>query len=377
MGTIADPCHHLGRVSGKQFILPNGKVIPFTEIAQYPFDVRSPANKLHITPRVSQRLLLSTGKFANANYITVFNKEMVNIYDANDTIFTISKGAILRGFHDPVLNIYQILLVDMVWNNNTETIIVNHPLTEFLPDQPQPDEAVHNVYELKTQPELVRYHHASAGFPTKLTWLAAIKNKHFASWPWLTLTAARKHFPDYEETHKGHGRKTPSGLRSTKDKQVPHLDDSNEAFENEQDVPFPLCPVQKEQTIFYRILELEDAAMQKIWTDQMGKFPKKSRKGNQYIMVLTESDSDIIFMEAMKNQSSGEMIRAFQKLIDCLHATRIAPKHHILDNECSNKFKDTIKSNNMTYQLVPPHNHRRNHAKKAIQTFKDCFVAIL
>jgi hypothetical protein len=31
----------------------------------------------------------------------------------------------------------------------------------------------------------------------------------------------------------------------------------------------------------------------------------------------------------------------------------------------------------MTYQLVPPHDHRRNKAEKAIQTFKDHFVAIL
>jgi hypothetical protein len=177
--------------------------------------------------------------------------------------------------------------------------------------------------------------------------------------------------------HKGHGRKTPSGLRSTKDKQVPRLDNSNEAYWNKQDAPLPLGPVQKEKMIFYCILDLEDAATQKIWTDQTGTFPKKSRKGNQYIMVLTKSDSDIILVEAMKNRSSGEMIRVFQKLIDCLHAAGIAPKHHILDNKCFDEFKDTIKSNNMTYQLVPPHNHRRNRGKKAIQTFKDHFVAIL
>jgi len=33
------------------------------------------------------------------------------------------------------------------------------------------------VYELKPQPELVRYYHAAAGFPTKPSWLKAIKNK--------------------------------------------------------------------------------------------------------------------------------------------------------------------------------------------------------
>jgi hypothetical protein len=94
-------------------------------------------------------------------------------------------------------------------------------------------------------------------------------------------------------------------------------------------------------------------------------------------MVLAESDSDIILVEAMKNCSSGEMIRAYQKFIDRLHATGIVPKHHILDNKCSDEFKETIKCNKMTYQLVPPHNHHRNCAKKAIQTFKDHFVEIL
>jgi hypothetical protein len=94
-------------------------------------------------------------------------------------------------------------------------------------------------------------------------------------------------------------------------------------------------------------------------------------------MVLTESDSNVILVEAMKNRTSTEMIRALQALLDRLHAAGITPTQHILDNECSNEFKATIKANNMSYQLVPPHDHRRNRAGKAIQTFKDHFIAIL
>ena len=97
------------------------------------------------------------------------------------------------------------------------------------------------------------------------------------------------------------------------------------------------------------------------------------------MMVLTESDSDAILVEPMKNRTSGEMIRAYQVIINQPRSTRIAPKQHILDNECSYNFKEAIKTNNMTYQLVPPHahDHRQNKAKNAIQTFKDHFVAIL
>ncbi len=50
---------------------------------------------------------------------------------------------------------------------------------------------------------------------------------------------------------------------------------------------------------------------------------------------------------------------------------------HILDNECSAEFKERIMLNNMTYQLVPPHDHRRNIPEKAIQVFKAHFISIL
>ena len=49
----------------------------------------------------------------------------------------------------------------------------------------------------------------------------------------------------------------------------------------------------------------------------------------------------------------------------------------MLDNECSAEFKETIQNNNMKYQLVLPNDHRCNATEKAIQTFKDHFVAVL
>ena len=72
---------------------------------------------------------------------------------------------------------WQIPLVKTVMNNNIKTILCNHPPTKFLSNQPPPSEAIANVYKLKTQPELIRYYHAAAGFPTKPTWIMAIK-KH-------------------------------------------------------------------------------------------------------------------------------------------------------------------------------------------------------
>ncbi len=93
-------------------------------------------------------------------------------------------------------------------------------------------------------------------------------------------------------------------------------------------------------------------------------------------MVLIKIDSNTILVEVMKNHTTGEMIRAYQALVDCLHSAGVTPKMHILDNECPAEFKERIQLNNMQYQLVPPHDHRRNIAEKAIQVFKAHFISI-
>jgi len=100
VGTKDDPSQRTGEPSDKRFILPSGEVIQATEIVEYPFNVRAPANELHITPGVNQHSLLSTRKYADANYITVFDKDTVNVYDPNNTIITVTKDAILRGWRD-------------------------------------------------------------------------------------------------------------------------------------------------------------------------------------------------------------------------------------------------------------------------------------
>ena len=50
---------------------------------------------------------------------------------------------------------------------------------------------------------------------------------------------------------------------------------------------------------------------------------------------------------------------------------------YIMDNEASSYLKYALTKNNINYQLVPPHNHRRNAAERAIRTFKNHFLAIL
>jgi hypothetical protein len=174
-------------------------------------------------------------------------------------------------------------------------------------------DAIHNVYELKPKPESVRYYHAAAGFPTKPTWAKAIRNKQFASWPGLTVDAVKRHYPDSEETPKGHGRKTPSSLRSMKQTTLILDNSDNTGDSHTSALPHP---TKKECTIFLRNLDMEGKATQKIFADQPGRFLTKSSCGNQYIMVLTKSDSNAILTKPMKNRTASKMIWAYQILID-------------------------------------------------------------
>jgi hypothetical protein len=51
-------------------------------VSELPHDVRHPAKEVHIVPSIKNHSLLSVPKFAEAGYITVFDDEEVNIYDA-------------------------------------------------------------------------------------------------------------------------------------------------------------------------------------------------------------------------------------------------------------------------------------------------------
>ena len=94
-------------------------------------------------------------------------------------------------------------------------------------------------------------------------------------------------------------------------------------------------------------------------------------------MVIHETGSNAILVEGLRNRTSGEMVACYQSLVDRLKEGRFEPKLHILDNEISQEFKQAIKANQMEFQLVPPNDHRRNIAEKAIQVFKDHFISVL
>ena len=104
-----------------------------------------------------------------------------------------------------------------------------------------------------------------------------------------------------------------------------------------------------------------------LYSDQTGAFPQTSSRGNKYQMVMHEIDSNTTWVEPLPIKTEGSMITARARGLARMRANGLNPKHQILDNEASKKYKDAITLSGMTFQLVPPDDHRRNIAKKAIQ----------
>ena len=67
-------------------------------------------------------------------------------------------------------------------------------------DRQSPSKAINNVYELPSIKPAIRYPHGAAGFPTKATWLKAIRNGSYLLCPLVNVKNVNKFFPDSEET---------------------------------------------------------------------------------------------------------------------------------------------------------------------------------
>jgi hypothetical protein len=112
-----------------------------------------------------------------------------------------------------------------------------------------------------------------------------------------------------------------------------------------------------------------------LYTDLTGKFPVRSSKGNSYVMVCYVYDCNYVKVIPMKSRSASEWVKAYDIIHQELTVKGFKPKLQTLDNEASAALKNFFTANDVDYQLVPPHCHRRNAAERAIRTFKKHFVA--
>ena len=189
----------------------------------------------------------------------------------------------MRGTRDAHTNLYMLSLTQ---KNN----LMTEPKT--------PDKYfAGSAYECKFKKTLVDYLHASCWSPTHSGWVKEITKKLFTSCPGLSVDLVHKHLTKKQSTILGHLQKLRKGLRSTQ-KKVMHSDPYPEHDQ------FPQA-TQSENTniVFFKTVDLSE----KIYTDQTGRFPVTSSKGNKYSLVAYHFDSNTIHTEPLKTRSGLDL----------------------------------------------------------------------
>jgi cell wall assembly regulator SMI1 len=101
------------------------------------------------------------------------------------------------------------------WPTRQRVQNVEHPLENKFPLQLGHEHYAHNVYEQKSIQDTITYLHACCFSPVQDTWIKAIHNGHFATWPSITVENVRKYLPKSDATAKGHMNQIRQHIRST------------------------------------------------------------------------------------------------------------------------------------------------------------------
>jgi hypothetical protein len=154
-----------------------------------------------------------------------------------------------------------------------------------------------DLRSLQSSELFIKYLHATCFSPVKSTWIAALKNGSLTSWPGLTEHAVEKYLSKSSTIVKDHINQQRMNARSTK------IKEETKKVTTEGDLDYGI----KTNCIYAATI---DAG--KIYTDQTGRFPLISSKGNKYIMVLYEYDGNAILAEPIKNRTAPKLLRSFQ-----------------------------------------------------------------
>ena len=250
------------------------------------------------------------------------------------------------------------------------------------------------IRKKQTHTELAQYLHAAAFSPVMSTFKTAIKKNFFKSWPGLTPEVL-KHLPKSVSTVQGHLHQERQNLQSTK--RQPFTSTNLDAIrahyiklkkikkpgQTLEDVllqeldadSFPCSPSPNVKCNDVAFMIINRDELSTAYTDLTGRFPCRSSSGNEYVMVAYHYDGNCIVGRALKNRKKETLIATWKSIHDSFSKAGAAPNTYVMDNEVSQDFITTLINNKTSYQLVPPHSHRRNLAERAIQTWKNHFKA--
>jgi hypothetical protein len=299
--------------------LPNGATMESSHTAELDIpELNAAASKAHVSPGMVNHSLLSVGQICDEGYIVTFKQAAVTICDSENS-------QIFSGPRDLNTGLWRINLKQT--NNHIPEPISN------------------NVYELRNKVSLVHYLHKALFSPTKYAMLQAVKDGHLITWPGFTEDALNKHLKLTPATAMGHMNQQRQNILSI----------SKAPIEKQ---PTPDTYLGTKTHLVYAVVVDQG----QLYTDLTGKFLVRSSKGNSYVMVCYVYDCNYVKVIPMKFRSASERVKAYDTVHQELTVKGFKPKLQTLNNEASTALKNFFTVNDVDYQLVPAHCHRRNAA---------------
>ena len=155
--------------------------MPETEIMKLAHELKAPSDELHLLPGVHSTLL-SGVKFAYADYVTILDKEVINIYYGRTAKIIISENSVLSGYRTEKV-LWRIPMKKNVQNVNNNTLLIQRPST---------NKDISHVFELSSSDKTIAYYHTTTVFTTKETWNDGIRAGNYDTWQGLNVKAVNK-----------------------------------------------------------------------------------------------------------------------------------------------------------------------------------------
>ena len=176
----------------------------------------------------------------------------------------------------------------------------------------------------QTKSDLIHYLHACCFSPSKSTFLKAIKNGNFLGWPGLTVENVTRNLVIPPATAKGHLNQEKQHLQSTKNTELLHqIDDDTDFF------PLPdTTPPIRTNNIMALVVPFRERNT--TYSDQTGRFPHISSRGNAYLLIVYDYDSNAILVEPLKSRAAAGIKNAWLKINTFLESRGRKPDLHIL-----------------------------------------------
>jgi hypothetical protein len=301
------------------------------------------ARKVHLFESLASGALISLGKLCDSGCTAYFNATKVYIF---------FKGKIImQGARSNATN--------NLWKVNGTKV-------------EQPTMSLNAVIDKPTIAERIKFYHASLFSPTLDTLAKAVSAGYLTTFPTFTVKQLRKFPPRSEATVKGHMRAQRKGLKqvvipsprvnNTTLTQPPIAyvsDDEEEDDEDEdeiesevtrQELPTqetttsaqPTSPTLRTNHVYAACLPISG----QVYTDQSGKIFVTSASGMNYIFLLYDYDSNLVWAIAIPSRSKLQLLKAYKTAFALLQSRGLKPQLQHISTMNAPRFSKHIWQNN-------------------------------